>query len=66
MTLSALSTGIIPRCGQHADVDGAGLSFPQEIELWATDFLPAARCPSGCYCVRDRFAWRCVVCHQLC
>lgn len=75
VSLPELSTPVIHTCGQFdvwcgqecAQHAGHAVGHPfDHVAEWRTPILPVAKCTGGCYCVKDRFAWRCTVCHHMC
>lgn len=36
------------------------------LRRWLSARIHAAKCSGGCYCVKDRFVWRCTVCGHIC
>ena len=64
-TCGYLSVHCGQECAQHAGHDDV-FSVDHVAEWEVTPLLAAAKCSGGCYCVKDRFVWRCTVCGHLC
>lgn len=65
MTRLALATATILATNHTtAAVLGAGIALM--VTGLGRMVLAIAKCPDGCYCVKDRWVWRCTVCGHLC